>query len=81
MAAVLSTDLTGSPLGKTVKLDAFGNPIYDIYIRKVGKNADGKWVNIPFAEYPAVSQFWKYDAATYMKQPSYSRDFQGIKKG
>ncbi len=81
VAAVLSTDLTGSPLGKTVKLDAFGNPIYDIYIRKVGKNADGKWVNIPFAEYPAVSQFWKYDAATYMKQPSYSRDFQGIKKG
>ena len=28
---VLKTELTGSPLGKTVKLDAYGNPIYDVY--------------------------------------------------
>ena len=78
---VLKTELTGSPLGKTVKLDAYGNPIYDIYIRKIVKNANGKWWNVPIAEYPAVSQFWKFDPATYLKQPSYSRDFQGIKKG
>jgi branched-chain amino acid transport system substrate-binding protein len=29
---------------------------------------------------PQVSQFGKYDPETYMKQPSYSRTFQGIKK-
>jgi branched-chain amino acid transport system substrate-binding protein len=79
--AVLKTDLTGSPLGTTVKLDAFGNPIYDVYIRKVMKRPDGKFWNVPIETYKDVSQFWKYDPATYLKQPPYSRTFQGIKKG
>ena len=35
IATVLKTELDGSPLGKAVKLDAYGNPIYDVYIRKV----------------------------------------------
>ena len=78
---VLKTELDGSPLGKAVKLDAYGNPVYDVYIRKVVKRADGKFWNVPAATYPNVSQFWKYDPETYMKQPPYSRTFQGIKKG
>ena len=78
---VLKTELDGSPLGKAVKLDAYGNPIYDVYIRKVVKRADGKFWNVPVTTYPNVSQFWKYDPETYMKQPPYSRTFQGIKKG
>jgi len=78
--AVLTTELTDSPLGRPVKLDAYGNPIYDIYIRKVVKRSDGKFWNVPITSYPNVSQFWKYDPETYMKQPPYSRDFQGIKK-
>ena len=78
--SVLKTELTGSPLGTTVKLDAYGNPIYDVQIRKVVKRADGKYWNVPVASYPGVSQFWKYDPETYMKQPPYSRTFQGIKK-
>jgi len=77
---VLETELSGSPLGRPVKLDPYGNPIYDVQIRKVVKNADGKWWNVPIASYPDVSQFWKYDPAEYMKQPSYSRTFQGIKR-
>jgi branched-chain amino acid transport system substrate-binding protein len=77
---VLKTELDGSPLGKSVKLDAYGNPIYDVYIRKVVKRADGKFWNVPTTTYPNVSQFWKYDPETYMKQPPYSRSFQGIKK-
>ncbi len=80
LASVSKTDLTGSPLGQTVKLDSYGNPIYDVHIRKVVKNKDGKYWNAPIANYPNVSQFWKYDPVTYMKQPPYSRDFQGIKK-
>ncbi|MDB5546046.1 MAG: hypothetical protein JWO64_3195 [Hyphomicrobiales bacterium] len=76
---VLMTELKDSPLGKTVKLDAYGNPIYDVSIRKVEKRADGKLWNVPVTSYPQVSQFWKYDPETYMKQPPYSRDFQGIK--
>ena len=78
--AVLKTELDGSPLGKAVKLDAYGNPIYDVYIRKVVKRADGKFWNVPVTSYPNVSQFWKYDPETYLKQPPYSRTFQGIKK-
>jgi branched-chain amino acid transport system substrate-binding protein len=77
---VLKTELTGSPLGKTVTLDAYGNPIYDVQIRKVVKRADGKFWNVPTTSYPNVSQFWTYDPETYMKQPPYSRTFQGIKK-
>jgi branched-chain amino acid transport system substrate-binding protein len=63
-----------------VRFDDYGNPIYDVFIRKVVKNKDGKFWNVPVETYPQVSQFGKYDPATYMKQPSYSRDFQGIKK-
>lgn len=78
---VLKTELTGSPLGKTIKLDEYGNPIYDVYIRKTVKRPDGKYWNVPIETYANVSQFWKYDPATYLKQPPYSRNFQGIKKG
>jgi branched-chain amino acid transport system substrate-binding protein len=77
---VLKTDLPDSPLGKPVRFDDYGNPIYDVFIRKVVKNKDGKFWNVPIETYPQVSQFWKYDPETYLKQPPYSRDFQGIKK-
>jgi branched-chain amino acid transport system substrate-binding protein len=80
LEAVLTTELSDSPLGRTVRLDAYGNPIYDIYIRKVVKRPDGKFWNVPITSYPNVSQFWKYDPEIYMKRPPYSRDFQGIKK-
>ena len=78
--AVLKTELLDSPLGKPLRLDAYGNPVYDVYIRKVVRRSDGKYWNTPIEVYPAVSQFWKYDPETYMKQPPYSHSFQGIKK-
>jgi branched-chain amino acid transport system substrate-binding protein len=78
--AVLKTELTDSPLGRPVRLDSYGNPVYDVYIRKVVKNKDGKYWNVPIQTYEKVSQFWTYDPETYLKQPPYSRDFQGIKK-
>jgi branched-chain amino acid transport system substrate-binding protein len=78
--AVRKTVLVGSPLGRPVKLDAYGNPVYDVFIRDVVKRPDGKYWNVPIETYPAVSQFWTYDPETYMKQPPYSRTFQGIKK-
>jgi branched-chain amino acid transport system substrate-binding protein len=80
LEAVRKVKLSASPLGREVSLDKYGNPIYDIYIRKVARRADGKLWNVPVEVYPAVSQFWKYDPEQYMKQPSYSREFQGIKK-
>jgi branched-chain amino acid transport system substrate-binding protein len=63
-----------------VRLDAYGNPVYDVHIRKVVRRPDGKYWNVPIEVYPNVSQFWKYDPETYLKQPAYSRSFQGIKR-
>lgn len=79
LKAVNGITLQGSPLGRPVKLDEFGNPIYDVFIRETKARPDGKFWNVPLEIYPNVSQFWKYDPATYMKQPAYSRSFQGIK--
>lgn len=79
--AVRKIVLTDSPLGRPVRLDDYGNPIYDVFIRKVVKNADGKYWNVPIQTYENVSQFWTYDPKEYLKQPPYSRTFQGIRKG
>jgi branched-chain amino acid transport system substrate-binding protein len=79
LKAVREVELKGSPLGPVVKMDAFGHPVYTAFIRKVQKRPDGKLWNVVVTSYPEVSQFWKYDPETYMKQPPYSRTFQGIK--
>jgi branched-chain amino acid transport system substrate-binding protein len=79
LKAVRAIELKGTPLGSVVKMDPYGHPVYNAFIRKVVKRADGKKWNVPIATYPEVGQFWKYDPETYMKQPSYSRTFQGIK--
>jgi branched-chain amino acid transport system substrate-binding protein len=78
--AVRKVVLTDSPLGRPVRLDAYGNPIYDVFIRNVVKRPDGRYWNVPIETYPNVSQFWTYKPEEYMKQPPYSRTYQGIKK-
>jgi branched-chain amino acid transport system substrate-binding protein len=80
LKAVNGITLENSPLGRPVKMDRYGNPIYDVFIRETRARADGKFWNMPVEVFPQVSQFGKYDPETYMKQPSYSRTFQGIKK-
>jgi len=57
-----------------VKLDAYGNPIQNIYIRKVERNKDGELQNTVVVTIPAVSQFWKYNPDEFLKQPLYTRD-------
>ena len=80
LEAVRKTVLNGSPLGRAVRLDEYGNPVYDVFIRQVVKRAEGGLWNKPIETYPAVSQFWTYKPEEFMKQPSYSRTYQGIKK-
>lgn len=79
LEAVRNTVLTDSPLGRPVRLDPYGNPIYDVFIRNVVKRPDGRYWNVPIETYPGVSQFWTYNPEEYMKQPPYSRTYQGIK--
>jgi len=73
MAALRAVQLPNDPRGK-VTLDALGNPIMDIYIRKVEKK-DGKMSNVVIKTYPAVSQFWTYKAKDFLSNPVYSRDY------
>ena len=80
LATILKETVEDSPLGKNLKMDAYGNPIYTIYIRKVIKRADGKLVNSVIDTYTNVSQFGKFKPEDYLKQPPFSRAFQGVKK-
>jgi branched-chain amino acid transport system substrate-binding protein len=61
-----------------IKLDSYGNPIQNIYVRKVEKK-DGELWNTVVHTFPAVSQFWKYKPEEFLKQPVYSRDFPPCK--
>jgi len=73
LTALRRVDLKESARGP-LKVDDFGNPIQNIYIRKV-ERVGGKLQNTVIATYPAVSQFWKYKPDEYMKRPLYSRDY------
>jgi branched-chain amino acid transport system substrate-binding protein len=77
LAALRRVDLKESARGP-LKVDDFGNPIQNIYIRKV-ERVNGKLQNTVIATYPAVGQFWKYKPDEYMKRPLYSRDYPPCK--
>jgi branched-chain amino acid transport system substrate-binding protein len=77
MAALRKVELGNDPRG-AIKLDALGNPLMDVYIRKVERK-DGKLVNTVVKTYPAVSQFWKYETKDFLANPVYSRDWPPAK--
>ncbi|GAB3648485.1 ABC transporter substrate-binding protein [Ramlibacter alkalitolerans] len=77
MAALRKVEVRDDPRG-TIKLDALGNPLMDVYIRKVERK-DGRLVNSVVKTYPAVSQFWKYDTKDFLANPVYSRDYPPAK--
>ena len=72
LAALRRVDIKDTPRGP-MTVDQWGNPIQNIYIRRVDK-AGGRLQNTVIATYPAVSQFWKYGAEEYLKLPLYTRD-------
>jgi len=67
-------DLPRGPM----KLDAYYNPIQNVYIRKV-ERIGGELQNTVIHTYPNVSQFWKYKPEEFLKQPVYSREFPPLK--
>jgi branched-chain amino acid transport system substrate-binding protein len=73
MLALRNVQLGNDPRGK-FSLDALGNPVMDIYVRKVERK-DGKLVNTVIKTYPAVSQFWTYNRQEFLANPVYSRDY------
>jgi branched-chain amino acid transport system substrate-binding protein len=76
--ALKTLRLKGAPRGD-FELDYFGNPVQNIYIRKV-QRVGGELKNTVIKTYPNVSQFWTYDVDWYLKQPLYSRDYPPLKK-
>jgi branched-chain amino acid transport system substrate-binding protein len=77
LAALRRVEIPDAPRG-AVKLDAYGNPIQNIYVRKVEKK-DGELWNTVIHTFPAVSQFWKYKPAEFLKQPVYDRNYPACK--
>jgi branched-chain amino acid transport system substrate-binding protein len=77
LEALRKVEIPDSPRGP-VKLDAHGNPIQNIYVRKVEKK-DGELWNTVIHTFPAVSQFWKYKPEEFLKQPVYDRNFPACK--
>ncbi|GIU93113.1 MAG: ABC transporter substrate-binding protein [Acidimicrobiia bacterium] len=59
------------------RMDSYGNPIYDIAIRRVEVRDDGRVWNVPVEIYENVDQFWPFTPEEYLQQPVYSREFQG----
>ena len=73
MAALRNVQLANDPRGK-ISLDALGNPVMDIHVRKVDR-VGGKLVNTVVKTYPAVSQFWTYNTKDFLANPVYARDY------
>lgn len=77
MKALKAVNLKDSPRGP-LKLDAYGNPLQNIYIRKT-ERVGGQLQNTVIHTYPEVSQFWTYKPEEFLKQPVYSRDYPPMK--
>lgn len=67
------TSIPGAPRGP-ISFDALGNPIQNIYVRKVEQRG-GHLENVVIATYPHVSQFWHFNPAAFLKNPVYSRSY------
>jgi len=77
MEALKKVELKDVPRGP-FKLDAYGNPVQNVYIRKVAR-VGGELQNTVVYTYPNVSQFWKYKPEEFLKQPVYSREYPLLK--
>ncbi len=73
MAALQKAEIKDAPRGP-IKMDPYGNPIQNIYVRKI-ERVGGQLQNTVIHTYPEVSQFWTYNPEEFLKQPVYSRDF------
>lgn len=73
VAALRRVDLSDAPRGP-LKLDQYGNPVENIYVRKV-ERVGGRLQNTVVHTFPSVSQFWTYPPEEFLKEPVYGRDF------
>jgi branched-chain amino acid transport system substrate-binding protein len=72
-AAMRSISMPDAPRGP-VRLDTYGSPIENVYIRKV-EQVGGQLANVVIRTYPSVSQFWTYKPADFLAHPVFSRTY------
>jgi branched-chain amino acid transport system substrate-binding protein len=77
LAALRKVDIKDTARGP-ISIDAYGNPIQNIYVRKV-ERVGGRLQNTVIATIPNVSQFWTYKPEDYLKLPLYTRDYPPCK--
>src|SRR2546421_584481 len=77
LKALHDVKLDHGPMGP-LRLDEYGKPILNVYIRKVERR-NGELVNVTVATYQNVSQFWKYDPKAFIAGPQYSRDYPPLR--
>ena len=77
VAALRKVDLSNAPRGP-IRIDQYGNPVENEYIRKVEK-VNGRLQNTVIHTFPMVSQFWTYKPEEFLKNPVYGRDFPPCK--
>jgi branched-chain amino acid transport system substrate-binding protein len=73
LKALRAASIADAP-GGPIRLDKHGNPIHNIYIRRVERK-EGRLQNSVIHTIEGVTQFWNYPEAEFLKQPAYSRDF------
>jgi len=73
LEALKKVEMKTAPRGPMI-MDAYGNPIENIYIRKV-ERVGGELQNSIIHTFPNVSQFWKYNPKEYMQKPFYGREY------
>jgi branched-chain amino acid transport system substrate-binding protein len=71
--ALHEVHLQSSPMGP-IRIDEYGKPVLNIYVRKVERKG-GQLVNSIVATYPNVTQFFTYDPKQFLANPVYSRDY------
>ncbi|UXN66636.1 ABC transporter substrate-binding protein (plasmid) [Phyllobacterium sp. A18/5-2] len=72
IAALKKVEITADPRGPWT-LDTYGNPVQNIYIRRVERKGD-RLVNSVIKTYDQVSQFWTYNPEQFLGEPVYSRN-------
>jgi branched-chain amino acid transport system substrate-binding protein len=70
---VRSITIPDAPRGP-VKLDSYGTPVQNIYIRSVAKQGD-QMQNVVTKTYSNVTQFWTFDPKAFLAHPVYSRTY------
>jgi branched-chain amino acid transport system substrate-binding protein len=63
-----------------ITVDDHGQPVYTVYLREVAPGPGGKPWNTVVEEFPDVGATGGLTYAEYLKQPVFSRDYQGVAK-